>query len=393
MVKLMEMYYKRFLEASVLDSIRDNPVTVITGPRQCGKSTMARKIMQDIPGSLYVDLQKPADLAKLNDPQYFFETFRGKLICLDEIQRLPGLFPVIRSLVDEWGGNGHFLFLGSASRDLLRQSSESLAGRISFKELTPFLLSEISMDGQPEMYMTRGGFPRSMMARTDGTSFSWRQDFIAAFLERDLLQWSGFSTATMRRLWQMLAHVNGQTVNYSSLGNALGVSSPTIRNYIDLLASTYMVVPVLADLANLGKRLVRSPKIYLSDPGIVNALLDIQSFRQLLGHPSFGTIWETVIISQLRGHFPEAGISFYRTSQGAEVDFVWVSGGITIAIECKASVAPSLTRGNHEAIADIKPAETLVVCPVRQGWPLKPGIRVVNPAEMVEYLRGKRRGS
>jgi len=184
----------------------------------------------------------------------------------------------------------------------------------------------------------------------------------------------------------MLAHVNGQTVNYTSLGNALGVSSPTIHNYIDLLSGTFMVVPVLPHLPNLGKRLVKSPKIYLSDAGIVNALLDIQTLNQLLGHPSFGTLWETVILGQLRGHFANARTSFYRTAQGSEVDFVWETGGKRIAIECKATLSPSLTRGNHQAIADIQPDETLVVSPVKQGWPLKPGIRVVNPRELVEIL-------
>jgi len=170
------------------------------------------------------------------------------------------------------------------------------------------------------------------------------------------------------------------------LGNALGVSSPTIHNYIDLLSGTFMVVPVLPHLPNLGKRLVKSPKIYLSDAGIVNALLDIQTLNQLLGHPSFGTLWETVILGQLRGHFANARTSFYRTAQGSEVDFVWETGGKRIAIECKATLSPSLTRGNHQAIADIQPDETLVVSPVKQGWPLKPGIRVVNPRELVEIL-------
>ena len=380
------MYYTRFLEEAVQDSIQDNPVTAITGPRQCGKSTMARKIIQAIPGSVYLDLQNPADLAKLTDPQYFFEMNRGRLICLDEIQRLPDLFPVVRSLVDQWGGNGHFLFLGSASRDLLRQSSESLAGRISFKELTPFLLSEIHSDQENDAYLLRGGFPRSLLARSDGSSFNWRQDFTGTFLERDLLQWSGFSTATMSRLWKMLAHLNGQTINYTSLGNALGVSSPTVRNYIDLLSGTFMVIPVLPYLTNLGKRLVKSPKIYLSDPGIVNALLDIQTGNQLLGHPGFGTLWETVILTQLRGHFAKAKISFYRTAQGSEVDFVWENFGKRIAIECKATLAPVLTRGNHQAIADIQPDESLIVCPVKQGWSLAPHIRVVNSSEMVKIL-------
>jgi len=347
---------------------------------------MARELIRSIPGVIHLDLQKPSDLARLSDPQYFMELNRGRLICLDEIQRKPDLFPLLRSLVDEWGGNGHFLLLGSASRDLLRQSSESLAGRISYKELTPFLFDEVAEQSQIESYMLRGGFPRSLLARTDPASFSWRQDFIGTYLERDLFQWSGFLPATMRRLWQMLAHLNGQLINYSSLGAALGVSSPTIRRYIDLLADTYMVKTVQPYLPNLGKRLVRSPRVYLTDTGLAAALLDIRTFSHWMGHPSFGSAWEAMVLTQLSGHFPMEKIFFYRSSQGAELDFILESGDKRMGVECKASLAPVLTKGNHQAISDVAPGETLIISPVKEGWRVKPGIRVVSLRELPDSI-------
>lgn len=221
---------------------------------------------------MYLDLERPSDLEKLNDAEWFLSSQKDKLICIDEIQRKPDLFPLIRSLVDEWNRPSCFVVLGSASRDLLMQSSESLAGRIVYKQLTPFLWEELK-DISIEKYFERGGFPRSVLATGDRISFDWRSSFIATFLERDLLQWINFTPATMRRLWQMLAHVNGQTVNYSNLGNSLGVSNQTVKNYIDLLKSTYMVDVVEPYISNLGKRLVKSPKVYISDSGIVAALL------------------------------------------------------------------------------------------------------------------------
>lgn len=228
------MYIHRYIELSIQKAIENFPVTAVTGPRQCGKSTLVKHLLEKNPNSIYLDLERPSDLRKLEDAEWFLTSQKGKLICIDEIQRQPELFPLIRSLVDEWNRPGCFLILGSASRDLLKQSSESLAGRISYKRLTPFLWEELDGDYITEKYFSTGAFPRSLLAKSADISFEWREDFISTLLERDLLQWAGFTPPTMRRLWQMLAHLNGQTVNYSSLASSLGISSATVKTYIDI---------------------------------------------------------------------------------------------------------------------------------------------------------------
>lgn len=240
--------------------------------------------------SVYLDLERPSDLAKLEDPEWFLGSQRDKLICIDEIQRIPELFPVIRSLVDQSGRNGQFLILGSASRDLIRQSSESLAGRITYKRLTPFLMDEVRGRVTTEQYLSRGGFPKSVLVN-DEASVEWRNDFITTFLERDLLQFAGFTPVTMRRLWTMLAHTNGQTVNASLLGSSLGISHTTVRTYIDVLEGTFMVRLLAPAQTNTGKRLVKSPKVYMTDTGITTALLRLRNFEQAAGHPVFGSLW------------------------------------------------------------------------------------------------------
>jgi predicted AAA+ superfamily ATPase len=336
--------------------------------------------------TIYLDLERPSDLEKLNDAEWFLTSQKNKLICIDEIQRKPDLFPLMRSLVDEWNRPGCFVVLGSASRDLLMQSSESLAGRIIYKQLTPFLWSELK-DKDVEKYFERGGFPRSVLAADNKTSYDWRTSFISTFLERDLLQWLNFTPATMRRLWQMLAHVNGQTVNYSNLGNSLGVSNQTVKNYIDLLKSTYMVDVVEPYISNLGKRLVKAPKVYISDSGIVAALLGIRSFEEMSGHPAFGAVWETIVLANLRGTFPDAEIFYYRTAGGAEIDFVLQLNHQVIAIECKASYSPTLSKGNHIAITDIAPKHSFVVTPSPDDWAMSKGIDVVSLAGLMKGMK------
>ena len=363
-----------------------SPVTAIIGPRQAGKSTLAVEIMKNSDDAVYLDLERPSDLQKLQDAEWFLTSQKEKLICIDEIQRKPELFPVIRSLTDEWKQPGKFLILGSASRDLLRQSSESLAGRISYKRLTPFLWSEISDQTTIESYILRGGFPRSLLAANDEHSLAWREDFITTFLERDLLQWQGFTPTTMRRLWQMIAHMNGQTVNYSMLGNSLGVSNVTVKNYIDLLEATFMLTVVPPYRSNTKKRLVKSPRIYISDQGITNALLHLKNFGELYGHPVIGATWEQVVLSNLKGHFPAAEHNFYRSTGGAEIDFVMKHRGRTFAIECKASQSPKPSKGFYSAIEDIQPEHAFIVAPVKEGWSMKPNINVVNLKEIIDAI-------
>ena len=374
-----------------MDSLKNFPVTAVTGPRQCGKSTLVRQLLEEKPTkelkeAVYLDLERPSDLAKLENAEWFLTANKEKLICIDEIQRMPELFPLIRSLVDEWNRNGCFLILGSASRDLLKQSSESLAGRVSYKRLTPFLWNEIEKKHSIEQYFSCGGFPRSILA-SDEISYQWRQDFIATFLERDLLQWKDFTPVTMGRLWRMLAHINGQTVNYSTLANSLGVSSVTVKSYIDLLASTYMVELIQPWMSNLGKRLVKAPKVYIADSGITCALLNLHSFEELTGHPAFGSVWEQIVIANLRGWFPDAEICHYRTSNGSEADLVVNIDGNIFVIECKASYSPVLSKGNYLAFEDIAPKHTFIVIPSEKGFPFKEGIDAVSLGELHDRLK------
>lgn len=380
------MYQSRIIEDSVRVSLANNPVVALTGPRQCGKSTLAKQLLKEFEHSIYLDLERPSDLQKLDDPEWFLSRHHDKLICIDEVQRRPDLFPIIRSLTDEWNKPGAFLILGSASRDLLRQSSETLAGRIAYNRMTPFLWNELTNELALETYFFKGGFPRSILANNDETSFDWRSNFISTFLERDLLQWMNFTPATMRRLWLMLAHLNGQTVDYTTIARSLGVSNVTIKNYIDLLESTYMVEVVPAYNSNLGKRLVKSPKIYVADSGLQATLLGLRSFEEMSGHPSFGVVWEQIVLSNIKGNFPEAEVYFYRTSNGAEVDFIVAYRNKTYIVECKASLSPTLSKGNYISIEDIAPIQTYVVAPVKQGWTVKPKIDVVSLSELLDRL-------
>lgn len=376
------MYIQRYLEPGITKALLNFPITAITGPRQCGKSTLVKHLLNAYPENIYLDLERPSDLQKLEDAEWFLASQKDKLICIDEVQRRPELFPLIRSLVDEWNKPGCFLILGSASRDLLKQSSESLAGRITYKRLTPFLWDELKNDCSVERYFSAGAFPRSLLSKDNEVSFDWRESFIMTFLERDLLQWTGFTPTTMRRLWQMLAHVNGQTVNYSTLASSLGVTSATVKNYIDLLADTYMVEVVPPYISNLGKRLVKAPKVYISDSGITATLLGLRSFEELSGHPAFGSIWEQVVLSNLKGLYPQADLFYYRTTNGAEIDFVMKIHGSVFAIECKASYSPSLSKGNYLAIEDIASIHTFVVTPSRDSWSMKENIDVVSLGEL-----------
>ena len=381
------MYYPRIIENAVIEAIEQFPVTAIIGPRQCGKSTLVKHLTSNFTSEvLYLDLERPSDLQKLENAEWFLTTQREKLICIDEIQRRPDLFPLIRSLADEWNKPGCFVVLGSASRDLLKQTSESLAGRIVYKQLTPFLFSEISNHYTIEKYLERGGFPRSLLSKNDKHSFEWRRSFISTFLERDLLQWIHFTPATMQRIWKMLAHHNGQTVNYSHLGNTLGVSNQTIKNHIDLMESTFMIYVVQPFASNFGKRMVKSPKIYMADTGIAATLLGISSFQELAGHPTVGAIWEQIVLSNIKGHFPDAQIYYYRTTNGAEIDFVVKVNNKIFAIECKASFSPTFSKGNYSAIEDISPDYTFVVTPSPNSWSMNKGIDVVSLEKLLHTL-------
>ncbi len=390
-------YIRRNIEPELRECLFDFPATAVLGPRQCGKTTLAQKIIADKPAALYLDLEKPTDLAKLQEPELFFAQHHDKLICLDEVQRLPDIFPVLRSIIDVQGGNGQFLLLGSASRELIRQSSETLAGRIAYLELTPLLYPKITQSEKSISLQTlwlRGGFPDSLLARTDRSSRRWRDNFIRTFLERDIPQ-LGFRipAPTLRRVWQMCAHTQGQLLNSSQLGSALGVSHTTFRSYIDLLAETYMLRILPPFAANLKKRLIKSPKVYLRDTGILHSLLAIDSFDDLLGHPNFGASWETLAMETIIAAFPDWEPFFYRTAAGTELDLVLIRGNRKMAFTFKASTTPHVTRGFWNGLKDLKIAQAWIIAPIDTGYPLRDNVRICPLSEISTITPASSRSS
>jgi predicted AAA+ superfamily ATPase len=386
-VKKIMAFIPRIESKNIKNCLENFPAVAILGPRQCGKSTLARHILSEYQGAVYLDLEDPGDVARLTDPALFLQHHSNKLVCLDEVQRMPGIFQVLRSVIDRQDRNGQFLLLGSASRDLVNRSSESLAGRLIFIELNPFSFEETvqSQKKLPE-YHLRGGFPRSFLAGSNELSFRWRKSFISTFLERDLsLLGFGYPPETMRKLWMMCAHQQGQVANQSALGQSLGVSHTTVRSYLDLLKETFMIRVLHPWMANTGKRLVKTPKVYLRDTGILHALLNIRNYDELLGHPVFGPSWESLVIEQiLAKHEGEAG--FYRTSSGAEIDLVLEKRGKKIAVECKASATPSVGRGFYTAMEDLQIDEAFIAAPVNEGYPIKPSVRIVSLEELMAFL-------
>jgi len=359
-------YIKRLLEEKVDRYLSYFPITAILGPRQCGKSTLAREIIKKHPGSIYLDLELPSDRNKLNDPETFLSANTGNLVCLDEIQRTPDIFPILRSICDRENKPGRYLLLGSASPDLLRQSSETLAGRIGYLYLSPFQLPELPA-GEGLLHWLRGGFPRSFLAPDEHISSAWRTSFIQTYLERDIPS-LGFtvSTETVRKLWTMLAHLTGQILNKSKLAESLGVTHPTIQSYIDILESTFMVRTLRPYGINVKKRLVKSPKIYIRDSGIIHTLLGIHSMNDLAGHPVYGSSWESYAVEQITTLFPDREAYFYRTSNGSEIDLILVKGPQKIAIEMKAHAAPKPGAGFYHALEDTEITEGYIVSPLRE---------------------------
>jgi len=379
-------YIQRNIEPELRECLLDFPAVAVLGPRQCGKTTLARRIIADWSNALYLDLEKPADLAKLQEPELFFAQHDDKLICLDEVQRLPEIFTLLRTIIDSQNRNRQFLFLGSASRDLIRQSSETLAGRIAYLELTPLLYSEIKKSGKTislQNLWLRGGFPDSLLSRTGKASRRWRDNFIRTFLERDIPQ-LGFRipAPTLRRVWQMSAHTQGQLLNSSQFGSALGVSHTTFRSYIDLLAETYMLRILPPYAANLKKRLIKSPKVYLRDTGILHSLLAIDTFDDLLGHPNFGASWETLAMETIIAAFPDWEPFFYRTAAGTELDLILVRGNRKMAFEFKASATPHVTKGFWNGLKDLNIEWAWIIAPIDDGYPLRDNVKVCPLSEL-----------
>ncbi|NCN04265.1 MAG: ATP-binding protein [Spirochaetales bacterium] len=347
------------------------PAVALLGARQVGKTTLARQIVEQVPGALYLDLQKASDRAKIeNDPELFLQLNKDHLVCLDEIQLLPEIFSSMRSSIDDTRRPGQFLMLGSASRDLIRQSSESLAGRIAYLDITPFTRTEIEGLIPQEKHWLKGGYPGSLLKDQDEESFEWRWNYIQTFLERDIPQ-LGFSipAKTLERMWTMLAHTHGQLVNYSNLGKSLGVTHHTIKSYIDILEQTFVVRTLKPYEANLGKRLVKSPKVYIRDTGLLHALLGIETMNGLLGHPVVGNSFESYVIENVLTHMPRWEPSFFRDATGNEVDLVLSRGNQLIAVEIKSSTAPKVEKGFWNSLKLINPDEIWIIGQVDGTYP------------------------
>ena len=386
------MYIERLLTAELRECLDSFPAVAVLGPRRCGKSTLAKAVIGGLQHSLYLDLEKPSDRAKLAEPELFLDLHKDRLVCLDEIQRAPELFPVLRAMIDQHPRPGRFLILGSASRELIRQSSETLAGRIAFLELSPFLFAELQASRHElRAYQLRGGFPESLLAVSEAQSLRWRHNFVRTFLERDLPQLGvRIPAGTLERLWTMCAHSHGQLLNQSQLGAALGTSHTTIGKYLDILSRTFMLRLLPPCLPNLRKRLTKAPRIFLRDSGLLHVLLGIESYDELLSHPVCGASWEGLVIENLLAELPPwrgwRG-SYYRTAAGAELDLVLEKGNRRVAVECKASAAPQVTKGFWNALEDLRIREAWVVAPVQDSYPLAKGVTVAPLERCLQELR------
>lgn len=385
----------------IVQRLAEAPAVAILGPRQVGKTTLAREVADALasPGNtkrtpLYLDLEAEADRTRLTEPALYLREHADRLVILDEIHRVPEIFGELRGLIDEGRreGNraGRFIILGSAAIDLLRQSSETLAGRISYCELHPLNLLEVIGEGegvQNDLWL-RGGFPDSFLARTDRASQTWRRDFIRTYLQRDIPQFGPrIAEETLRRFWTMLAHIQGELLNAANLARSLGVDGKTVANYIDLMVDLLLVRRLEPWHANTKKRLVKSPKTYVRDSGLMHTLLQIETRDALLGHPKLGNSWEGFVVENLLSVTPDdTQANFYRTSAGAEIDLVLRFGAERWAVEIKHTAAPKLSKGFHLACEDISPTRRLVVHAGDESFPIGQGIEAMSLVDAMTEL-------
>lgn len=374
----MHGYIDRLAEVLVSKGLGRAPIVAILGPRQCGKSTLVAHYLSSRGiHSVSLDLQDRTDRGKLQEPELFFERHRNSLVCLDEIQLVPDLFSFLRVEIDRDRRPGRIIILGSASRDLLQQATESLAGRIAFVELTPFLHEEVQAISNWQDHWNRGGFPNSLLARDAEDSYGWREDFVRTFLERDIPALGlAIPLGTMERLWRILTHYHGQTMNYSKAATAANLSIPTLRKYLMILEKTYMVRLVSPWGKNLKKRMVKAPKLYIRDSGLLHVLRQVESFDQLIANPLNGPSWEGFVIENLITMNPRWRPSFIRTTNGAEVDLVLERGDSRIFFECKLTKAPKVSRGFRQLVADLQPDSAWIVSPVEDSYEIEAGIHV-----------------
>jgi predicted AAA+ superfamily ATPase len=384
------MIIPRKLKNTILASLKKHPVVGILGSRQVGKTTLAKTVKElKHKDAVYLDLELPSDWNKLQDPELYLNQFVNSLVIIDEIQRMPTLFPILRALVDQKRTVGRFLILGSASPDLIRQASESLAGRIIYHELTPLNFLETGQEGVQTLWL-RGGYPNSLLAENDQDSFVWREAFIKTYLEMDLPQLGiRIPSIQLRRFWTMLAHSHGQLWNAQKIANSLGISAPTARHYLDLLEETFMVRQLLPFYANVKKRLIKSPKVYIRDSGLLHTLLHIGVIDDLQGHPSLGSSWEGFVIEQIFSLMPENRETyFYRTNAGAEIDLIILDKkNSPIAIEIKYSLSPGLSRGFWTAFKELSCHRGYVIYPGNESYPIGKNILVLPIEELSNIIQ------
>ncbi|KZX97693.1 MULTISPECIES: ATP-binding protein [unclassified Sulfitobacter] len=384
--------YKRQTHHFVQSALESQAAVVLLGPRQVGKTTLALDIASEQP-SVYLDLERDADRQILTEPDLYLDEQAGKLVILDEVQQMPGLFKSLRGQIDQRRRAGfragQFLLLGSASNVLLQQSAESLAGRVRYIEMPPLQLTEVGADQLNALWL-RGGFPDSFMASSDQASMDWRLDFLRTYLERDIPALGPrIPAATLRRFWTMLAHVQGGLLNAAALAEGLGVSGQTIGRYLDLLVDLMLVRRLQPWHENVGKRLVKSPKVYVRDSGVVHALLSIGTIEGLLGHPVVGGSWEGLCIEALLAAAPTGTEPFfYRTSAGAELDLVLrLPGGDIWAVEIKRTTAPKVSRGFYVGAEDIKASRKMLIYAGEHDVPVAEGVRAVPLEQGIGLLR------
>lgn len=381
----------RGIEERFIQSLSFFPATALLGPRQVGKTTLVCSLMDQLAKpARYFDLENPVDLARFqNDRGLILESLQNETVILDEIHRLPDFFPQVRGLIDRQREPGRFVFLGSASYDLLKNTSESLAGRIEYLELTPFLLRELP-DASVEQHWFRGGFPQAYLAPSDALQQRWFASFITTYLEKDLPQLGMTATpALMSRLLTMLCHWQGQLLNHSTLGNSLAITSNTVASYIDFLERALLIRRLPPFFTNVGKRLTKSQKVYVRDSGMVHHLLRLPDYPALLSHPVAGGSWEGYVIEQVVSLLAwQQQPYFYRTADGAELDLIIVSGlDVQVAIEIKLSNAPTLSRGNTVALQDLGNPPLLVVTPGSDDYPIRPNAWVCSIRTLPDNLK------
>ena len=382
----------RRLNPTLTELLRHTPAVVLLGPRQAGKTTLAWQLGEQR-ASIYLDLEDENDRAKLANPAQYLANHEDELVILDEVHRAPELFQQLRGVIDRGRrvgkANGRFLLLGSAAMDMLKQSGESLAGRIAYLELDPFDVTEIDLASLETLWV-RGGFPRSFLAESDETSLLWRRNFIRTYLERDIPQFGPRLPAeTLRRFWTMLANNQAQILNAANVARGLAVDGKTVAGYLDLLVDLLLVRRLPAWHRNAGKRLVRAPKVYVRDSGIAHALLGIRDKETLLGHPVVGQTWESFVLEMLMTVAPDgAEAHYYRTSNGTEVDLLLtLPDGELWAVEVKRTMAPKIERGFHTACADLNPQKRFYVYPGSERFPLDGQTDAIGVVELANLLR------